>query len=166
MQKNGLRLVSVMCMIVGSPPVFAAEPVVTQCSVITDDRERLACYDQTYGRRLLPDAVAAPTATTSAAAARPVDEFGLSAATSSAREKEETGQSETDSVSVVVTAIGRGPTGSAVVTFDNGQIWEQVDASERLVLTAGTSVKIRRAALGSYKLVTPSRGAVRVRRVK
>lgn len=161
MQENRLHLVGVMCMFVVSPAVLAAEPAATKCTVITDDRARLACYDQAHMRPIPPDAGAVPDA-----AAGSLQEFGLSASTLRARESGKTDQPETDSVSAVVTAIGHGRTGSSVITFDNGQVWEQVDASERLVLTAGMSVTIRRAALGSYKLVTPSRGAVRVRRIK
>jgi hypothetical protein len=52
--------------------------------------------------------------------------------------------------------------GKIQVELDNGQVWELDEAD--LLLAPGDPVTIRRATLGSYVLITPSRGLHRVRR--
>jgi hypothetical protein len=53
-----------------------------------------------------------------------------------------------------------------VVTLADGQVWAQLDPDTRAKLKVGDTVTIRRAALGSYLLVTPSGMATRVKRLK
>jgi hypothetical protein len=49
--------------------------------------------------------------------------------------------------------------------FDNGQTWEYEEDGDYL-LAIGDSVTIRRASLGSFLLVTPSKLVHRVRRIR
>ena len=55
--------------------------------------------------------------------------------------------------------------GGFMMELDNGQTWEQVESTD-LHLQEGDSVKISRAALGSFWLATPSHRGSRVKRVR
>ena len=58
-------------------------------------------------------------------------------------------------------------TGRAVVTLDNGQVWQQLEATKATKRPRpGDQVVIREASLGSYLMVAPERGSARVRRVR
>jgi hypothetical protein len=160
----------------------AAGPA-AQCVAIDDDRARLACYDEALGRPAAtrsnvpaaaagaPVAAAATTAPTAAAPlARPptpspgeaAQNFGLSA------EKVLGPQGVPTEIKAKVTAVQANEiTGRAVVTLDNGQVWQQVEATAAPKRPrAGDEVMIRKASLDSYLMVTPERGSARVRRVR
>ena len=67
------------------------------------------------------------------------------------------------SIKAMVTRVGGGGAGAFTVTLDNGQLWSlEPDAS----LHEGDAVTIRRAALGSFLLVTPERRSYRARRLR
>jgi hypothetical protein len=55
--------------------------------------------------------------------------------------------------------------GAVVLELDNGQTWRQAGTEDLLVRT-GDTVKISRAALGSFWLVTPANRGARVKRVR
>ena len=155
---------------------------VQRCAKLTDDRARLECYDE-VARRLagtnaqpLADASAAASGTATTAnrpsspshvtappAAKPGADFGLSEAAKQARDPEKAKQ---DSISAEVATIARRLTGEMVVTLADGQVWAQLDPDTRAKIKVGDTVTIRRAALGSYLLVTPSGMATRVKRLK
>jgi len=155
---------------------------VQRCAKLTDDRARLECYDE-VARRLagtnaqpLADASAAASGTATTAnrpsspshvtappPAKPGADFGLSEAAKQARDPEKAKQ---DSISAEVATIARRLTGEMVVTLADGQVWAQLDPDTRAKLKVGDTVTIRRAALGSYLLVTPSGMATRVKRLK
>jgi hypothetical protein len=94
---------------------------------------------------------------------KPGADFGLSEAAKQARDPEKAKQ---NGISAEVATIARRPTGEMVVTLANGQVWAQLDSDTRARLKAGDTVTIRRAALGSYLLVTPGKMAMRVKRLK
>jgi hypothetical protein len=138
-----------------------------QCTGVSDDRARLACYDGIFSKpatagRDSPPAVPAPAA----AASSPQDDFGLSDTAKRARDPEKAKELMPQSIAEKVASVGRRPTGELVVTLDNGQVWAQIEPNTMARLSAGDTVTIRKAALGSYLLVTPNKLAVRVRRVK
>jgi hypothetical protein len=162
-----------------------------RCAAIDDDRARLACYDSLFGRPTAPPpagaaavvapasasaaggtAVSAPAAAPPAvsaptgAAANPAADFGLTEAAKRARESQESGQKPPESISGTVAKVGRQPAGELIVTLESGQVWTQVQVDTRARIAAGDTVTIKKAALGSYLLVTAGRYATRVRRVK
>jgi hypothetical protein len=110
--------------------------------------------------------VAPAVATAAPAAATPQDDFGLTEAAKQARLPEESRKKQPESVSGTVAKVARQPAGEFVVTLDNGQVWTQLQVDPRARVAVGDTVTIRKAALGSYLLVTASRYATRVRRVK
>lgn len=149
----------------------AAVPTAAEeCSAIADDRERLACYDEVFGKpagagqQAIPAAVAA-----GAPAAAPPNadvEFGLSEAAKAAREPEKAKQRFPDSITGAVAAVGFKPTGELVVTLANGQVWIQTDTLSLAKVKAGDTVTIRKGALGSYLLVTASNASTHVKRLQ
>jgi hypothetical protein len=155
-----------------------------RCASLVDAGARLACYDTLAG-------VAAPSAATaqaapsssaggsagtipnSAAAAAPVAAANSSAAPSVADFGVRNGplQAERDPVRektmlAVVSAVSFRGRGELVVRLDNGQVWRQIQPSD-YPLKPGDHVEIDVAALGSYRLWTPStRRATKVTRIQ
>ncbi|RPH65628.1 MAG: hypothetical protein EHM83_05915 [Burkholderiales bacterium] len=164
-------------------PVAHAAGTAGGCVAIDDDRARLACYDEAYGRTATSRAgapavaagapVAAAATTAAAATVTPAgppapspeqsrQNFGLSA------EKVLGPQGGPTEIEAKVTAVQANEvTGRAVVTLDNGQVWQQLEASKATKRPRpGDKVVIREASLGSYLMVAPERGSARVRRVR
>lgn len=162
-----------------------------QCADIGDDLERLACYDRIFrapavtapaGTGAASTAVGSASATRVATAAEPgvapaaaaagpsastpQDDFGLTEAAKQARLPEESRKELPESVSGKVAKLARRPAGEFIVTLENGQVWTQLQVDPRARIAVGDTVTIKKAALGSYLLVTASRYATRVRRVK
>jgi hypothetical protein len=153
----------------------------TQCSSISNTAERLACYDKLAGRASAkappssPAAAAPAAAPVSAApaAATPVpagvstaNDFGLSKVQKERADGAASGSpAEIKSITARVTEFRKGPSGRPRVLFDNGQTWEYEEDGDYL-LAVGDSVTIRRASLGSFLLVTPSKLVHRVRRIR
>jgi len=153
----------------------STEQASRSCATVADDRTRLACYDalwrdaaaQPSEMSVAPapanGAAAAPQV--AAAAVDPMDDFGLSEAAKRARDPGKGGDANS-SISGVVTTVRRQPAGELIVTLENGQVWTQLSVDTRARVAIGDTVTIRRAALGSYMLVTAHGYATRVRRVK
>jgi hypothetical protein len=152
------------------------------CASVEAPDVRLACYDALARRPPAPLAAAtsaaaapiaapiaapAPTAP-SVAPAPPVasaparsenDAFGLSEA-----KLHPVAATGPDSIQAMVAGISFDQTGHAKVRLDNGQAW--VVSETEANLKQGQPVTIRRAALGSYLLVTADRHSYRVRRTE
>ena len=144
-------------LIVTSGILFAADEVQHPCAHVRDDTDRLACYDQAFGK---------PAAAAAATAAAPQEQFGFT-------EKElarNTGQSAVsaaaESVTAAITSLVRRHDGKFVVTLDNAQVWAQSEFNSQADVEIGDSVTVRRGALGSYLLVTKAKIGTRVKRVK
>jgi hypothetical protein len=160
------------------------------CIDISSSADRLACYDKLAGRVSAPNAapVAASPAATSpsvasraatspeAAAPAPAASVAAAPAPAAAPTEEDFGRSkvrkaassgappEIKSITAKVAAFGRSPNRRTQVTLDNGQIWEYQDDPDPL-LSIGDSVTIKRATLGSFILLTPTKLSHRVSRV-
>jgi len=165
------------------------------CPSIADDRARLACYDELFGRpatsptpaavvaspapEVLPPAApvaatarppaAAPAAAagTAVAAADPAADFGLSLEQREARARQADAAAAPTEIQARIITVEPSPSGRFVLRLENGQTWAQVEPSQRQLFNPGESVRIRRAALGSFLASGPSSGtSVRVRRVE
>jgi hypothetical protein len=158
------------------------------CVDIASAADRLACYDKLAGRVSAPKALAASPAATSpsiasraatspeAAAPAPAASVAAAPAPAAAPTEEDFGRSkvrkaassgappEIKSITAKVAAFGRSPNRRTQVTLDNGQIWEYQDDPDPL-LSIGDSVTIKRATLGSFILLTPTKLSHRVSRV-
>jgi len=161
--------------LIGAGPVVAGQgpPAAHPCASIGDDAQRLACYDDTFGRPRdgrSPATVAAPAAAAAPAAklvvTNPVEDFGLSEAAKRARDPEKAQETMPEQISAKVAKVGNRPTGEMVVTLESGQVWVQIETVSKAMVKPGDTVTIKKAALGSYLLVAPNRVATRVRRLR
>jgi hypothetical protein len=142
---------------------------VSLCAAVSKPDDRLACYDSLAGRPAAATAiplttthVALPTPAPAPMAARapaPVEDFGLSPT------QKAPVSSEIQAITATVTAFGHGSNGRVLIGLDNGESWEIEDGADAL-LSVGDTVKIRRASLGSFLMVTPAKLSHRVRRIK
>jgi hypothetical protein len=145
------------------------------CIGISSSADRLACYDKLAGRVSAPKAApvaAAPAAAAPApvasvaaapapAAAPTAEDFGLSKVQKAASSSS---PPEIKSVTAKVAGFGHSPNRRTQITLDNGQVWEYEDDPDSL-LSIGDPVTIKRAALGSFILLTPTKHSHRVRRI-
>ena len=140
------------------------------CASIEDPTQRLSCYDRAAGRPAAPHAdvplatapvVAAPATAAAAAPAAPAanpKSFGLYAAEHPAPPP------PAATITGTVLALGTSSSGRATVTLEGGQLWELADSDP--LLAAGDAVTIRRAALGSFEMTTPTKRTHRVHRLQ
>ena len=148
-----------------------------RCAAITGADQRLACYD-TLARRTLPPPPAAAAAAASparsasgAAAVAPAaaavaaqapatpapQNFGLTS-------HEQSAPSPPQDMQALVTRVTTDHQYNVLVTLDNSQIWTFNESDP--ALHTGDKVSIKRAALGSYLMITANHHSYHVRRVQ
>jgi hypothetical protein len=142
------------------------------CAQIETSTYRLACYDRLAGRAPSPVA-AASSAKPPIAPPPPSTQSPSTASTSSGEPQKETFGKYTvehpappkppASFTDKVVRLGTSANGRLTVTLDRGGLWE-IDEPDT-VLANGDSVTIKRAALGSFLMTTPSGRTHRVRRL-
>jgi hypothetical protein len=168
---------------IGVAAAGAGEPT-HPCAAVDDPAQRLACYDETFPRPGAPvgveqQAVAPvaeptevprprdiPVVPEAAEGPELVEEFGLTGAQLQARDPERAAEPRVERIEATVVGIRHLSSGQRAVTLDNGQVWLQTEVTVRGHLAEGDQVVIRRAAFGSFQLVTPGRVALRVRRIE
>lgn len=154
------------------------------CRVLTNDGERLACYDRAAGRILAqtsaPEAATAATPAAAATAAATVaatpaaastagaaDNFGrerVLAAEEAKRQQQET--HDIGELSATVTDIDTRMDGLMTITLDNGQVWRQARPDSMFRLKTGDRIQIQPGAMKSFILSGPSKRSTRVSRVQ
>ena len=77
----------------------------------------------------------------------------------------QTNKPEPKSLAFVVRYVDRRPSGEFVLTFDNGEIWQQTDRSKSVTIERGEQVVIRRATTGKFTLWSRSGQSTLVERV-
>ena len=167
---------------IGVAAAGAAEPT-HPCAAVDNPAQRLACYDEVFPRpgaagverqaeapvaepTEVPQPRESPAAPESAEGSELVEEFGLTEAQLQARDPERPREPRVDRIEATVVGIRHRASGERLVTLDNGQVWLQTEITVRGHLAEGDQVVIRRAAFGSFQLVTPGRVALRVRRIE
>ena len=182
------RFVGVAALLGLSLPAISAAPGpgdLARCAAIEAPDQRLACYDTLAGRpsdRGAPALSAAPAAASTpgghagsapAQASAPAQipastgedprNFGLSAA-----QLHPTPPSAPSAVQAHVTQIIQSATGFGrpILVLDNGQTWIFTEAPDDSRLGSGDEVTIKRAALGSFMLTTPSHHSYHVHRLQ
>ena len=153
-----------------------ADPISTKaiyaCSEITDDTERLRCYDDTVGRFAAAEAAGEVT-TISKAEIDEIreDSFGFSLPSIPRIVMPKLGGGQTDEIDRVLIAVAeieRTRYGEVRVTLENGQVWEQTDGkriqfSKRLGVDTAT---IKRASFGSFMMQLDAGASFRVKRIQ
>ena len=165
-------------------PAFAQSDA-SDCSIIENDKTRLACYDNLFAR-VTPIESNAPLETsqsdssleteTSSITSEPqtpiappvqnakpmsADNFGLP----------KKNEDEAESVSELISKVDFNARGRAIFTLENGQIWQQIRGDTRKVRLSSKKgqkkATIRRGALGSYILkIEGKKFGVKVKRLK
>jgi hypothetical protein len=139
-------------------PAAVPQSSLHACAVIAAATERLACYDQLAGRTLARAAAPTAAALPAVTASPPGESFGLYAAEHPAAPP------AAASLAARIVAFGRSANGRPTVALEGGQLWE-LDGPDPL-LAIGEPVTIRRAALGSFMMVTATKRTHRVRRLR
>ena len=75
------------------------------------------------------------------------------------------GQAEPKSLAFVVRYVERRPAGEFVVTFENGEVWQQSDLKNKVTIVRGEQVVIRRSSNGTFTLVSRDGQTTRVKRI-
>ena len=70
------------------------------------------------------------------------------------------------SVAFVVAHVDRRPAGEFILTFENGEVWQQENPRTKLDIQRGEQVVIRRSTSGIYTLVARDGQSTRVVRVR
>jgi len=181
---HAAALVAWSLALTATSPVRAEDATALRaCRDISDDAQRLACYDALTlapeaERAVAPSgspqtesvrtpAAAATTATVAVPASpSPEELFGRDAAQSGEIIRQAAGIPQLDKLRTRITAVAEDPSGKAIVTIANGQVWNQLDRPPAR-LTPGEEIEIRRAAMGSFLLVRNVGGrGIRVRRLR
>jgi len=131
----------------------AADSSTHPCASVRDNTDRLACYDQAFGKPV--ETVAAPEA-----------QFGYTEKEAKRQSGQPTEAEGARSITAAVTSLDRLRDGKFVVTLDNEQVWSQSEINSQADVAVGDKVTVRRGALGSYLLVTKAGIGTRVKRVK
>jgi hypothetical protein len=72
---------------------------------------------------------------------------------------------EPKSLAFVVARVERRPAGEFILTFENGEVWQQDDRRAMMDIQRGEQVVIRRSASGTFTLVARDGQSARVKRV-
>lgn len=135
------------------------------CVAISDDAQRLACYDAAFRRAASATTALAtdgPTTDAASLATEPIEQFGMSPQ----MRLESDNQTALPQIEAKVTKVGYTTPDRRTFTLDNGQVWLQTETTPRLRVSPGDTVTIKRALMGSYLLVTAQSGATRARRIQ
>lgn len=139
-----------------------------RCAGVVAPDARLACYDRLAGRS--PDRTTPTSATTTTRA--PTDTTAPVAASASDPQNFGLTPAQLRTVPAGPAAIQARITkfidraGGALVILDNGQTWSITEADTDSRLGPGEPVTIKRAALGSFLMVTRSKRSYHVRRAQ
>jgi len=76
-----------------------------------------------------------------------------------------TGPVEPKSLAFVVAYVDRRPAGEFILTFENGEVWQQEDLRTKVDIKRGDQVVIRRSASGTFTLVSRDGQTTRVKRM-
>ena len=137
------------------------------CRKLTEDAQRLACYDQAASAIDQAEAKG-DVVVVDREQARTVRRqgFGFSMPSLAIFERGEKAE-ELDQVSLTVDRAWRDQNGRWNVALEGGQVWRQIDSGDFTVTPKpGVTASIRKASLGSYLMSIGGRAGVRVHRDK
>ena len=139
----------------------AAAPVsmekIVACAAVTDDAQRLACYDE----QVKP-------ASKAATLPAPADEFGVVGSELARRQADEKKKEQrpVEPLTANVTQLASTPRGEIIFTLSNDQVWRQKKVDAYFPVKVGDAVRIEAGLLGSYRLFLPSGRVTQVTRIR
>lgn len=157
-----------------SAPAAAERPAVVEslfaCRAITDDRQRLACFDEQVAAveraEASRDLVLADRAQIKEAR-KGLFGFSLPRIRLFGGGDDEDEPEPVTSIEAGIVSSSRTPDGKLFVVLDTGARWVQTDGTQVLgEFGAGDTITIERAALGSYMGKIGRKRAFRIRRVE
>ena len=137
------------------------------CAEIADDVQRLACFDRAVGSMRQAEAEGQLVAVDRGQAEELEREsFGFRLPSlSRLLPSMDGGDRDLDNVEMTVARVRALANGYHAFVMENDQVWAQVEPQGVRNVRAGDTVRIERAALGSFRLISPRGGAGhRVRR--
>jgi hypothetical protein len=147
----------------------AALDQVYQCASITDQAQRLACYDSAVGR-LREAQTSGDLVAVDRAQAQEVEReafgFSLPSLPRIFGRGEDGAEPEFAEMQLTLDRVVMRRDGTATFYMTNGQVWTQVDNENPRNARAGGEVTIRRASLGSFLMSLRNGPALRVRRTQ
>jgi hypothetical protein len=170
-KRSALRRSMVLACVLGiqETAVQAAQstPAVLPANVIAcmDERDagkRLACYDRELA--LVVGKSPAVSAASPAAPASTPNSFGMTPDL----QRQQNGPLPTNpaKLSTRITAVSYEPRGAAIVTLENGQVWEEAENGSHLPLRPGDTVTIKSGMLGAFYMSSAQVPGLRVKRVR
>jgi hypothetical protein len=149
------------------PPTPETLTNVYSCADIQADAERLRCYDDAV-RALRQAQTQGQVVAVDREQARSVaqESFGFNLPSLSRLLPNLEGSDEAiENVQATVTRMRTSPDGYTTFEMEGGQVWTQVEPQSSRNVRVGDVVTIQRAALGSFRLISPRGGrGHRVRR--
>ncbi|QSX33371.1 hypothetical protein JYB87_16890 [Shewanella avicenniae] len=160
-------LIAVAAAGVSFSTLASVEQAVLDCAKVENAQQRLACYDdlsvslQQHVEKSQADVaqsdvepVVSSTSSKEPTAAA-IDRFGA---------KPVEVIKSPEEINLTIASIRESVRGELIITFENGQVWKQVE-QRRYRLEAGDKVTIKKAALGSFLLQAEGRNrSIRVQR--
>ncbi|MBH5321168.1 hypothetical protein [Aurantiacibacter sediminis] len=140
-------------------PAQAQDNPYADCAAISDDAERLACFDRTYAEQVVVIAEREE-----AEEERREEVFGFREEDAVFEREEE----EEATLTVTVQEVLRGSRRDQVLLMDNGQLWREIDGSTlRNRVREGWTGTVSRHWSGAYEIRFEGRsGYLRVARVR
>ena len=149
----------------------AAEPAPTgfeSCGQVTDDKERLACFDHELALQKSRKPTAPPVvirATPPAPELTPEQAMGLTPA-KILQIQGGTSATKLNKLTVKIEGVSTNSSGREVFRLDNGQVWSQVEPDSNFKVQPGDTVVLTRGALDSFFMSANTHMNTRVRRAQ
>jgi hypothetical protein len=131
------------------------------CALIADADERLKCYDTAFPLKAKTSPV---PVSPQPAQDKAQTEFGLNKLQRQRNSGIEPESAPTQ-IEGIVSAVEMQRTGRRLVLLESGHSWLLTEVTSKGAIAAGDRVVIRKAALGSFMLVTQSGVPLRARRI-
>lgn len=167
------RSIILLAGLLAAPAMAQSKDELLKCALVLDDAQRLACFDGLMAsasaevralearRKLAAEEAARKRAEAEAAKKR--ESFGAEQM-ETARVADESRLDELESTVAEVFSDGLG---RKVLALANGQIWRQVEGNLSGTVRPGDPVRIKRGALGGFRLTLVRHGrALQVRRIR
>jgi hypothetical protein len=143
---------------VTAPAAEALPEHLKACVSLRRDSERLACFDR---------AMAELEVGTKAPPSSPEDMFGANSSVNAAQgANQPTKREELQQITGVITSLRQADDGMIILDLDNGQSWRQQDQEVTLMISAGDSVTVMRASLGTFRIADKRGRSARFKRVR